>query len=135
MNQLYLELKAQLRAALVPSPESAGLKEQVQLAWKSYIDWGVAHPAEHEVLAKLGLSTAITEATRAAANQAFCDVSHLLERTMRQGVLRGQAPNYVGALMAAMANTTMDFMIKHPDVARSLCEDGFSAFWKSIATE
>lgn len=96
MNQLYLELKSQLRLALVPPPESAALREQVWLAWRTYVNWGIAHPEEHQVLAKLALSPKITETTQAEGSRAFCDVSCLLERYGRgslakpiPGVCRG----------------------------------------------
>lgn len=40
LNKLYLELKSQLRDALVPPLESADLQEQVWMAWQTYVNWG-----------------------------------------------------------------------------------------------
>lgn len=131
LNQLYLELKGQLRSAMAP-PVRAGLREQVRQAWLTYVIWGVAHPREHQVLARLGLSDRISEATRAEGLQAFCDVSRLLEAGMAKGVLRDQPPAFVGALMAAMADTTMDFINRAPAAAETTREAGFAAFWNAI---
>ena len=132
LNRLYLELKGQLRSAMEPAPARAGLREQVWQAWLTYVDWGVAHPQERQVLAQLGLSDRILAATRAEGIQAFCDVSRLLEAGMAKGVLRDQPAAFVGALMAAMADTTMDFVNHDPAAAERTREAGFAAFWNTI---
>jgi AcrR family transcriptional regulator len=132
LNQLYLELKGQLREAMDPAPAQAGLREQVRQAWLTYVAWGVAHPQERQVLAWLGLSDRILEATRTQGFKTFCDVSRLLEAGMAQGVLRDQPPAFVGALMAAMADTTMDFINRDPAAAERTREAGFAAFWNAI---
>jgi hypothetical protein len=92
----------------------------------------VAHPQERQVLAMLGLSDRITEATRTRGFQTFCDVSRLLEMGMAKGVLRDQPPAFVGSLMAAMADTTMDFINRDPAAAERTREAGFAAFWNAI---
>lgn len=133
MNQLYLELKNQLRLTLAPSPESATLQEQVWLAWQAYVEWGVAHPEEHQVLARLSVSPQITEATRAEGNLAFCDVLRLLEQAMAQGALQNQSHAFVGAIMGAMGDVTMTFIRNAPAAKEAICKDGFAAFWNAIS--
>jgi len=133
LNQLYLELKAQLRSAMEPIPARAGLREQVRQAWITYVAWGIAHPQERQVLAKLGLSDRITGATRAEGLQAFCDVSRLLEAGMAKGVLKDLPAAFVGSLMSAMAETTMDFINRDPAAAEGTLQAGFAAFWKAIS--
>ena len=132
LNQLYLELKRQLRSAMDPAPARAGLRAQLRQAWLTYVAWGVAHPRERQVLAQLGLSDRVLEATRTEGVQAFCEVSRLLEAGMAKGVLRDQPPAFVGALMAAMADTTMDFIQRDPGAAERTREAGFSAFWNAV---
>ena len=134
LNELYLELKGQLRAALVPPPASANLQEQVWMAWQTYVSWGVSHPEEHQVLAKLGLSTRITEETRSEGNRTFCDVSGLLEQAMATGALCEQSPDFVGALMGAMGDVTMTFIRANPTSAEVTCRDGFVAFWNAVTS-
>lgn len=132
INQLYLDLKSQLRSALVSPPESAALQEQVWLAWRTYVNWGIAHPEEHQVLAKLALSPKITETTRAEGSRTFCDVSRLLERAMADGALRNQSPEFVGAMMGAMGDVTMGFIRSNPSSQEATCQDGFTAFWNAV---
>lgn len=132
MNQLYLELKRDLRSALSVPTETLELREKVWLAWQTYISWGVSHPEEHQVLAKLALSPKITETTRSEGNQAFCDVSALLGQAMINGALRSQSPEFGGAVMGAIGDVTMSFIRSKPDTADAVCRDGFTAFWNAI---
>ena len=135
LNQLYLELKRELRETLVPPPESADLRTKVWQAWQSYVNWGISHPEEHQVLAKLGLSTRISDATRAEGNRAFCDVSGLLEQAKAAGVLRDQATDFVGALIGVMGDVTMASIRVDPASAEATCRAGFAAFWNAIAKQ
>lgn len=134
LNQLYLFLKSQLRLNLVLNEKSRALREQIWVAWQAYVNWGVAYPAEHEVLAKLTLSAHLTEATRAEGNSAFCDVSALLEKAKEIGALRSQPTELIGAMMGAMGDVTMSFMRATPASAEITCADGFNAFWRAVAT-
>lgn len=134
LNQLYLYLKGQLRLTLTSPGEPTPIREQIWKAWQSYVNWGVANPAEHEVLAKLALSTSITDATRAEGNQTFCDVSLMLETARSSGVLQNQPIEFVGAIMGSMGDVTMSFMRASPASADKICSDGFNAFWKAIST-
>lgn len=132
LNQLYLELKAQLRDSVVAPPEGASLKEKVWRAWSAYVSWGLANPEGHQVLAKLSMSSRITQETRDETDRAFCNIVDLLAEAMAQGGLRHQSPNFVGALMAAMADTAMEFIKADPSAAENTNQDGFAAFWKAI---
>lgn len=133
MNQLYLDLKGQLRTALVLPAGQLPLRDALWLAWQVYINWGIAHPQAYQALAKLALAPNISAATRAQVSADFCEVSGLLAAAMASGILQHQSADFVGALLGAMANTTMEFMKQSPDAAQDLCEDGFAAFWKAIA--
>lgn len=133
MNQLYLDLKRRLREALVLPPDRPPLRETLWLAWQAYVGWGIADPLAYQAVAKLALAPNITAATRAQAAADFCEVGNLLETAMAGGILRHQSADFVGALLGAMANTTMEFMTRTPEAAPQLCADGFAAFWKAIA--
>ncbi len=132
LNQLYLELKSQLRSALVFPSKTAELRELVWLSWEAFITWGIRNPLDYNALEKLSLCNQITETTKTKAAQEFCDVVHLLEKAMATGVLRHQSPDFVGSLMAAMAKTTMDFMTLDQSNSESVCKDGFAAFWNAV---
>lgn len=133
LNQLYIELKIQLRASVVALPDVASLQEKVWQAWRAYVSWGLENPDGHQVLAKLAMSSRITEATRVETQRAFCNIVDLLAEAMSHGSIRHQSPNFVGAMMAAMADTTMEFIKANPAEAENTNTDGFTAFWNAIS--
>jgi hypothetical protein len=47
-------------------------------------------------------------------------------------VLRDAPLRYVGALVDALATTTMDFMIRNPAEADEFSESGFEAVWRLL---
>lgn len=132
MNQLYLELKIRLGFSLATMPESVELKERMWLIWQSYITWGVNHPDEQKVLAKLAMASNITEETKAAAHQTFCESACLLEQAMALGSLKGKPIEFVGALLGAMGDVTMTFIRNNPSSSEGICRDGFIAFWNAV---
>jgi len=134
MNQLYSDLKAQLRLAYADIPDSTELRESIWQYWSAYVTWGLTHPVERQALARLQVSGRITSATRSAAAQSFQNIVDLLIEAMRLGGLRHQPPAFIGALMVAMAETAIDFIGNNPALAKNTCADAFSAFWNAITT-
>lgn len=133
LNELYLDLKLQLHSALLPSAKQMTLREKVYSAWHTYVHWGVSNPDEHQVLALLAASPKLSAATRNAGDQAFCDVSALLEQALQQTGTGHLSVAFVGALMGAMGNVTMNFMNADPAAAEQTCRKGFHAFWNAIS--
>jgi AcrR family transcriptional regulator len=134
LNQLYLELKGELRGMMLPAyPAQAGAREQIHHAWRIYVQWGSTHPGKRRVLAQLGLCERLSEAARAAGAEAFCDLNALLGESVRQGLLRDQPTAFVAAIMGALAETTMDFIARDPAQAEHTSEAGFAAFWNAIS--
>lgn len=132
MNQLYLELKAELKSTLTPPPDAADLKTRIWLAWQSYVYWGVKCPHEQQALAKLTMASNITDETKALANQTFCEVSSLLEQAIKQGAMSGQSVDFIGSILGAMGDVTMAFIRNNPASSEKICKDGFTAFWNAI---
>ena len=134
LNALYLDLKADLRDAIMGTyPRAEGVRERAWHVWRSYVRWGVAHPPRRRALAQLSVSDRITAETRAAGSAAFEELSALIAHRMADGALCGQSPEFTGAVMAALAETTMDFVIRFPAEADQYTTLGFDAFWRAIA--
>ena len=134
LNQLYLELKAGLRNAMLHGyPLDASLRERAWHAWNAYLDWAIAHPAERRALARLTLSERVTEASRKAGNDGFAPISAALQEAAALGKLRDHPVPFVGAIMNSLAETTMDFVAHYPAEAGRYRTAGFEAFWSAIA--
>jgi hypothetical protein len=49
------------------------------------------------------------------------------------GAMRHQPPSFVSAILSAIADTTMDFIVREPAHAKRYTKAGFDAFWKAVA--
>jgi AcrR family transcriptional regulator len=133
LNQLYLELKMGMAAtALHDLPAKAKLREQAFHAWVNWMNWATSHPEKRRALAHLAVSDQITPETRAAGLKIMSGFIELMEQVRNKGALRNSPMSFVGALMNALAETTMDFMINDPAHAKKHCIAGFETFWRAV---
>jgi AcrR family transcriptional regulator len=135
-NQLYLELKGELREAMLSTlPRAQNVRSRLRHGWKQYVRWSVSNPLKRKALAQLGVSDRVTARTKAAGDRAFAEVYAMLQESIASGALRDRPPAFAGAIMASLAETTMDFMAKDPERADEYAASGFRAFWNAIATK
>jgi AcrR family transcriptional regulator len=133
LNQLYLDLKADMREAMLTGyPRRASIRERAGHVWRTYVDWGIAHPDGRKVMAQLSVSRCIAPQTRDAGAAPFGDVQGMLREAMAKGVLKELDPAFVGALLTALAETAMDFIVREPERAQEYRSAGFEAFWNAI---
>lgn len=132
-NQLYLELKADVAsAALEGLPGKAKLREQFFHMWSNWMRWAVSNPEKRSALAQLGVSGEITASARSAGHKTMAKIAELMERCRSNGPMRDAPTGFVAALMNAMAEATMDFMVQDPPNADKHCKAGFDAFWRVV---
>lgn len=129
LNVLYLTLKLDLREAIIAGfPEGGPLLDRRRHAWRRYIDWGVANPDMYKALTQLVVSDRITEATRLAGDEAFKAVDSTFATSYRPVHLpKEQALAFGSALLLSLAETTMTFVAREPDLAQAYTESGFEA--------
>jgi len=134
VNHLYLELKAgQAAAVLAGLPAGAALREQLAHMWSQWMSWAASSPEKRRALAQLDVSDEITPASRAAAHQAMAGIAALLEQSRANGPLRDAPMGFVVAIMDALADTTVDAIIRDPADADTYRKIGFDALWRVIA--
>ena len=134
LNQLYLELKTDLRDAIMGAyPSGGSLIDRSRHFWDRYIGWGSAHPLKRKAMRQLAVSDRITEETRKLAGDAFAEVNDMMREWPAGGAMRCKPPSFVSAIMSAIADTTMDFIAREPAQAKRYTKAGFDAFWKAVA--
>jgi len=134
LNELYVQLKSELREVMVSEAFTAAknAKSAVQQAWTRYVSWGVANPQKRKVLAQLGVSERITQQSKAAGMVGFTEINAFLSRSVGSKILRQQPAAFVGSLLGAIAETTMDFISRDPGRVEQYSQAGFEAFWNSL---
>ena len=134
LNALYVELKSEMGAAALEGlPRDGDDRSQLLHMWRNWARWATPRPDKRRALAHLSVSDDITPESRKIAHQAMFDVAALLERSRANGALRNAPLGFVSALMSAMADTTMDFMIADPANADAHCQAAFEALWRMLA--
>ena len=86
LNQLYLELKADMGAAALGGlPADGDVREQMLHMWSGWLRWATAYPEKRRALAQLEVSDEITSPTHQAARQTLTGIAGLLERSRATG--------------------------------------------------
>jgi len=132
-NELYLELKTGMAtASLEGLSKKAAAREQFSRMWSNWMRWATSHPEKRRALALLGVSDDITQETRAASHRAMADVAVMLEKARSRGPMRDAPMGLVAAMMNALAEATMDFMVNDPAHADEHSRVGFDALWRML---
>ena len=133
LNQIYMELKDEMaNAALDGLPADSGTREQMLHMWAHWLRWATACPEKRRALAHLDVSDDITPASRQAASQAMSVIARLLEQSREHGPMRDAPLGLVVSLMSALADATVDFMIRDPADAEQHSRATFDALWRMI---
>ena len=134
LNQLYVELKVDMAAAAVDGLLADGdLRAQLRHVWVQWLHWATSCPEKRRVLAQLDVADVITAESQQTARQAMAGIATLLERVRAHGAMRGAPVAFVVALMSALADTTIDFMLCDPANAEKHSLDAFDALWRMVA--
>jgi AcrR family transcriptional regulator len=136
LNQLYLELKAELREVMMADyPRDAALEARVRHVWQRYVAWGAANTHKRKTMAQLGMSERVSAESRAQGSAGFADITALQAEGLGTGPLCDVQPTYFGALMGALADVTMEFMAREPASADRYRDAGFAVFWNGITAK
>jgi len=128
LNEAYLELNADLTGAvLARMPERDPQIDQLRSAWMAWTGWGVSNLAGRRALAQLSVSDLVTEASRKTAYDAARPVIDVINGVRAGGALAKAPANYVGALVEALANSTIDAMCAMPEEMMVVQAIGFEA--------
>jgi AcrR family transcriptional regulator len=134
LNQLYIELKAESAAAALDGfPTKGNTRKQMLHSWSQWLRWAASSPDKQRTLAHLNVSDDITLASRKTGHQAMAGIAKLLERSRENGPMRDAPLGFVVALMNAVAEATIDFMIREPAKADKHCTAAFDAMWRMLA--
>jgi AcrR family transcriptional regulator len=109
------------------------VREQLLHMCSGWLRWATAHPERRRTLAQLDVSDEITAATHAAASNGMTRIAEILERSRANGPMRDAPLAFVVVLANAVADATIDFIIRDPDNADAHASAGFEALWRMIA--
>lgn len=133
LNQLYVDIKMEIAAVSMSGlPKDADVRDQMFSMWSNWMQWAVSSADKRRALTHLQVSDDITAASRQTTHQAMAGIAALLEKSRAHGAMRDAPLALVVGLMSAMAETTVDFMVKDPANAEQHRVTTFNAMWRML---
>lgn len=134
LNQLYVELKAEMGAAALDGlPVDKDIRDQMAHVWSGWLRWATTDPDKRRALAQLSVSEEITDESRAIGHRAMAGIAGLVERSRENGPMRAAPLGLVVSLMNAVAEAAVDFIIRDPAHADAHRQTSFEAMWRMVA--
>ncbi|AEG51028.1 regulatory protein TetR [Sphingobium chlorophenolicum L-1] len=128
----FLDLEGELAKALVAGvPAGLAPKERIRHIWNRLIDWSAGNPTRLKALRQLKVSDRIGPESRRCGEAFFADFKALLDEALAGHVER-LSIDFIGAVLTALAEITLDFIARDPgrhDHHRAI---GFDTFWRAI---
>jgi AcrR family transcriptional regulator len=133
LNELYIELKTEMASAASDGLGSGDIRQQTYQMWADWLAWATSCPEKRRALRHLDVSDDVTPESHQTASQAMKGVAALLERSREHGPMREAPLAFVVVLMNALADATIDFIIRDPAHADKHSETAFEALWRIVA--
>jgi AcrR family transcriptional regulator len=133
INALYRELKLELADAIMSNfPRKQSVRHRLEHFWNGYLLWGVANPEQQRVLKQIQVWGGLTQESKEAGFAPFTEIQRMTEDAVTQQIYRDVPQAFIGATLAALAEMTMEFMVREPERAEVYRRAGFEMLWAGI---
>ncbi|MCC9069971.1 TetR/AcrR family transcriptional regulator [Arthrobacter cryoconiti] len=134
VNELYVSLKTEMgRAAIAGLTDDLGRRDRLQLMWNNWITWATMDPERQRAVAHLSVAENITAHSRDAVSAAYAGIAQLVKAVTADGPMNGAPLPFVVALASALADATVDDLIRAPDPTGHRRDLAFEALWRALA--
>ena len=115
LNELYVALKSEMGTAAVAGlPVQGQPREFIGHMWMQWLRWATTSPDKRRVLAQLEVAEEVSAESHQSVRKSQQAMAALLERSRADGPMRDVPLGFVLTLVGAMADATMDAMIREP---------------------
>jgi len=134
INALYRELKLELADSMMSGfPRKQSVRHRLEHVWNGYVRWGVANPNQQKVLKQIQFWGGLTDESKRAASAPFTEIQRMAEDAVTQKIYRDIPHAFIVAALAALAEMTMEFIVREPERAELYRTAGFEMLWAGIA--
>jgi len=134
LNELFISLKSEMGAAATTGLlEEGHARDQLGHMWTQWLHWATTHPEKRRALAQLEVADEVTAESHAVVRDAQRGMADVLERSRAHGPMENAPLGFVLTLVSAMADVTIDAMIREPAEADTRSATAFDAIWRVIA--
>jgi AcrR family transcriptional regulator len=133
INALYRELKLELADSMMSGfPRKQSVRHRLEHVWNGYVQWGVANPNQQKVLRQIQVWGGLTEESKQAGFAPFTEIQRMTEDALTQGIYKDVPQAFIGATLVALAEMTMDFVVRQPERAELYRTAGFEMLWAAV---
>lgn len=135
INQLYLEIKQDLRHALEAGvDDEQTIRGQTYKGWTNFVAWALEHPEKVQFFNQFSSSPYISSLTREEGIQHFRFLKDLLEEGKRQDVLKDMPIDLLFDITTGMCQVLAVHFMHHPEKFQddAYREMAFDAYWDCI---
>jgi AcrR family transcriptional regulator len=134
LNELFVQLKKDMgEAAFADFGSSLSPREQLRHVWMRWLTWATTHPEKRRALAQLELSEDIVAASHALVRESQREMAELLEQSRVGGPMADTPISFALVITGAIADATMDALIRDPIAPKGRSEAAFEALWRVLA--
>lgn len=134
MHELYLELRQIFSRQLSDFPDGKDPHTRMRYIWDRYLELGMARPEQLKVLTQLRVPGELFRKNEKPA-MAFVEILKALREVTKDDDLSKAPPEYLVLLVRAQAETTLEFIMAHPESEAACRELGFKALWRGLTGE
>src|SRR6266852_5173029 len=133
INALYRELKLELADAMMSGfPRKQSVRHRLEHVWNGYLQWGVAKPDQQKVLKRIQFWGGLTQESKQAGSAPLTEMQRMTEDAVTQRIYKDIPQAFIGATLVALAEMTMDFMVREPERAEIYRTAGFEMLCAAI---
>ncbi len=133
INALYRDLKVGLADSMMSGfPRKQSVRHRLEHVWNGYVQWGVANPDQQRVLKQIQVWGGLTQESKQAGFAPFTEIQRMAEDAVTQRIYKDVPQAFIGATLVALAEMTMDFMVREPESAEMYRTAGFEMLWAAV---
>jgi AcrR family transcriptional regulator len=133
INALYRELKLELADSMMSGfPRKQSVRHRLEHVWNGYVNWGIANPDHQKVLKQIQVWGGLTEESKQAGSAPFAEFQRMAEDAVTKGIYKNIPWAFIGAALVALADMTMEFMVRKPESAGMYRTAGFEMLWAAV---
>ena len=108
------------------------MRHRLEHIWNGYVQWGVANPDQQKVLKQIQVWSGLTEESKQAGSAPFAEIQRMAEDAVTQRIYKDIPQAFIEAALVALAEMTMDSMVREPERAEMYRTAGFEMLWAAI---
>src|SRR4030088_2181260 len=115
INALYREFKLELADSMMSGfPRKRSVRHRLEHVWNGYLQWGVSNPDQQKVLRQIQVWGGLTQESKQAGFAPFTEIQRMTEDAVTQPIYKDVPQTFIGAALGALAEMTMEFMMREP---------------------